>query len=144
VAAQLKNGFEDCPAAMAAAMVAASPFRTRVLGRTWEAKRLRTPYDVEMDRELALLRLAQLLPTARRRFGVRDLAVFGSVARGEASATSDLDVLVDFEGPATFDGFMGLKFLLEDTLGVKVDLVTRAALRPRLRERVESEARRVA
>jgi uncharacterized protein len=97
-----------------------------------------------MDREVALLRLAQLLPTARRRFGVRDLAVFGSVARGEASATSDLDVLVDFEGPATFDGFMGLKFFLEDTLGVKVDLVTRAALKPRLRERVESEARRVA
>jgi predicted nucleotidyltransferase len=97
-----------------------------------------------MDRELALLRLAQLLPTARRRFGVRDLAVFGSVARGEASARSDLDVLVDFEGPATFDGFMGLKFFLEDTLGVKVDLVTRAALKPRLRERVESEARRVA
>jgi predicted nucleotidyltransferase len=81
---------------------------------------------------------------ARRRFGVRDLAVFGSVARGEASATSDLDVLVDFDGPATFDGFMGLKFFLEDTLGVKVDLVTRAALKARLRERVESEARRVA
>ena len=97
-----------------------------------------------MDRDLALLRLAQLLPTARRRFGVRDLAVFGSVARGEASARSDLDVLVDFEGPATFDGFMGLKFFLEDTLGVEVDLVTRAALKPRLRERVESEARRVA
>jgi predicted nucleotidyltransferase len=58
--------------------------------------------------------------------------------------TSDLDVLVDFEGPATFDGFMGLKFFLEDTLEVKVDLVTRAALKPRLRERIESEARRVA
>jgi predicted nucleotidyltransferase len=39
---------------------------------------------------------------------------------------------------------MGLKFFLEDTLEVKVDLVTRAALKPRLRERIESEARRVA
>jgi predicted nucleotidyltransferase len=39
---------------------------------------------------------------------------------------------------------MGLKSFLEDTLGVKVDLVTRAALNPRLRARVESEARRVA
>jgi predicted nucleotidyltransferase len=97
-----------------------------------------------VDREVALSRLAELLPAARRRFGVRDLAVFGSVARGEATATSDLDVLVDFDGPATFDGFMGLKFFLEDTLGVKVDLVTRAALKARLRERVESEARRVA
>jgi predicted nucleotidyltransferase len=97
-----------------------------------------------MDREVALSRLAELLPVARMRFRVRDLAVFGSVARGESSATSDLDVLVDFEGPATFDGFMGLKFFLEDTLGVEVDLVTRAALKPRLRERIESEARRVA
>jgi predicted nucleotidyltransferase len=109
-----------------------------------KAKRPGTPYDVRVDREVALLRLAELLPTVRKRFGVRDLAVFGSVARGEASATSDLDVLVDFEGPATFDGFMGLKSFLEDTLGVKVDLVTRAALNPRLRARVESEARRVA
>ena len=84
------------------------------------------------------------MPTARARFGVRDLAVFGSVARGEASDASDLDVLVDFAGPATFDGYMGLKLFLEDSLGVKVDLVTRAALKPRLRERIESEARRVA
>jgi uncharacterized protein len=97
-----------------------------------------------VERDTAFARLAELLPTARARFGVRELAVFGSVARGEASDASDLDVLVDFVGPATFDGFMGLKFFLEDTLGVKVDLVTRAALKPRLRARIEAEARRVA
>lgn len=78
------------------------------------------------------------------RFGVRDLSVFGSVARDEATAASDIDLLVDFEGPATFDGFMGLKLFLEDTLGVKVDLVTRAALKPRLKSRIETESRRVA
>lgn len=70
--------------------------------------------------------------------------MFGSVARDEARDTSDLDVLVDFVGPATFDRFMGLKLFLEDNLGLKVDLVTRAALKPRLRERIETEARRVA
>lgn len=70
--------------------------------------------------------------------------MFGSVARGEATEASDLDVLVDFVGPATFDGFMGLKLFLEDGLGVKTDLVTRPALRPRLRARIEAEARRVA
>ena len=47
-------------------------------------------------------------------------------------------------GAATFDGYMGLKLFLEDSLGVKVDLVTRASLKPRLRERIEAEARRVA
>ncbi len=97
-----------------------------------------------MDRDLAFARLSDLLPIARERFGVRELAVFGSVVRGEASAASDLDILVDFVGVATFDGFMGLKLFLEDSLGVKVDLVTRAALKPRLRSRIEAEARRVA
>ncbi len=101
-------------------------------------------YTSAVDRDLAFARLSDLLPIARERFGVRELAVFGSVARGEASATSDLDVLVDFVGLATFDGFMGLKLFLEDSLGVKVDLVTRAALKPRLRSRIEAEARRVA
>lgn len=57
-----------------------------------------------VDRDVAFSRLVELLPTARARFGVRELAVFGSVARGEASATSDLDVLVDFDGTTTFDG----------------------------------------
>src|ERR1700722_10350380 len=97
-----------------------------------------------MDRALAFARLAELMPDARARFGVRDLAVFGSVARGDASESSDLDVLVDFVGSATFDGYMGLKLFLEDSLGLKVDLVTRASIKPRLRARIEAEARRVA
>jgi predicted nucleotidyltransferase len=97
-----------------------------------------------MRRDEAFERLRTLLPEARRRFGVRDLAVFGSVVRDEAGESSDIDVLVDFEGRATFDGFMGLKLFLEDSLGIRVDLVTRGALRPRLRSRIESEAQRVA
>lgn len=97
-----------------------------------------------VDRALAFARLAELMPAVRARFGVRDLAVFGSVARGDASDGSDLDVLVDFVGSATFDGYMGLKLFLEDSLGVKVDLVTRTSLKPRLRARIEAEARRIA
>jgi predicted nucleotidyltransferase len=80
----------------------------------------------------------------RDEFNVAALYVFGSVARGEAVAGSDVDLLVEFEGPPTFARFMDLKFLLEDTLGVRVDLVTRAALRDGIRPRIESEARRVA
>ncbi|MBM4359509.1 MAG: nucleotidyltransferase domain-containing protein [Deltaproteobacteria bacterium] len=97
-----------------------------------------------MTREDVFARLRQVLPAARAQFAVRELSVFGSVARDEARDDSDVDVLVDFEGSATFDGFMGLKALLEDTLGARIDLVTRAALRPRLRSRIEAEARRVA
>jgi len=72
--------------------------------------------------------------------GVKSLALFGSVARGEAGPDSDVDVLVEFSEPATFDRYMDLKFFLEDLLGRRVDLVTRKALKPRLRPYVEKEA----
>ena len=79
-----------------------------------------------------------------KRLGVRSLMLFGSVARGEARPESDIDLLVEFEKPATFDRYMELKFFLEELLGRPVDLVTPRALKPRLRRRVEREAVRVA
>ena len=53
--------------------------------------------------------LSERMPEIRRRFGVRELAIFGSVARNEARADSDVDVLVDFAERPTFDNYMGLK-----------------------------------
>lgn len=79
----------------------------------------------------------------RQRFGVRSLGVFGSWARGEATPTSDVDILVDFEKP-TFDQYMELKFHLEDLLQLRVDLVLRSNLKPALRDRVLGEVREVA
>lgn len=76
--------------------------------------------------------------------GVRSLSVFGSVARGQARADSDLDFLVEFDGPATFDRYMGLKELLEGEFACRVDLVTLRALKPALRDEVLGEAVRVA
>ena len=72
--------------------------------------------------------------------GVKSLALFGSAARGEAGPDSDLDFLVEFEGSATFDQYMNLKFFLEELLGRPVDLVTHKALKPRLRPYIEKEA----
>jgi predicted nucleotidyltransferase len=97
-----------------------------------------------MRRPEALEKLALLLPSAKTQFGVETLSIFGSVARDEATDASDIDVLVDFDGPATFDRFMGLKLYLEDALGVPVDLATRRALKPQMRPRIEAEALRVA
>ena len=77
-------------------------------------------------------------------FGVRKLALFGSAARGDARPDSDLDFLVDFEGPATFDRYMGLKLYLEDLLLHKVDLVTEKSLKTALRGNVEADLIRVA
>ncbi len=78
------------------------------------------------------------------RFGIKSLSLFGSVARDAASAHSDVDVLVEFDGVATFDRYMGLKLYLEDLLAAQVDLVTPRALKPRVRPYVEQEAIRVA
>jgi predicted nucleotidyltransferase len=73
-------------------------------------------------------------------FNVKSLALFGSAARDESHALSDIDILVDFQAKATFDQYMKLKFFLEDTLGCPVDLVTRKALKPQMRASVEREA----
>ena len=78
------------------------------------------------------------------RFGVRALALFGSVARDEATPESDVDLLVTFDGPASFDRFIDLKFFLEERLSARVDLVTRAGLRSRIRPAIDREAIRVA
>jgi len=78
------------------------------------------------------------------RLGVRSLAVFGSVARGEAREDSDIDFLVEFHGAATLAGYMNLKVLLETMFQRRIDLVTRNAVRSRLRAIVEQDAVRVA
>jgi uncharacterized protein len=75
--------------------------------------------------------------------GVSELALFGSFARNEAGPDSDVDFLVEFS-EKSFDRYMGLKELLEDLLGRKVDLVLKSTIKPRLRERILSEAVRAA
>jgi len=84
--------------------------------------------------------LAQSKPVLAERFGVKDLALFGSTVRGSATASSDVDVLVAFDGPATSTRYFGVQFYLEDLMGCSVDLVTDKALRPELRPFVEREA----
>jgi len=72
--------------------------------------------------------------------GVKLLAIFGSVARDEASPDSDVDILVEFECSCTFDRYMDLIFYLEDLLETRVDLVSQRSLKPLIRSTVEQEA----
>ena len=72
--------------------------------------------------------------------GVKSLAVFGSVARGEATEASDIDVLVDFSQPVGLFEFIRLKYYLEELTRCRIDLVTPDALRPALRDSILDEA----
>lgn len=76
---------------------------------------------------------------ALRRLGVKRLGLFGSMARGEAGAASDLDFVVEFER-VSFDAYMDLKEYLETLLGRRVDLVLADGIKPRLRPRILAEA----
>lgn len=96
-----------------------------------------------MDRDEVIDRLRRSDGDLRR-LGVQSLRLFGSVARGEATENSDVDLLVAFDGPATFSGFTALKIFVEDLLGVRVDLITEAGLREGVRPQIEREAIRVA
>jgi len=97
-----------------------------------------------MKKQTALHLLQDHKEVIRQRFGVRHQLLFGSTVRDQARESSDVDVLVEFDGPATSDRYFGLQFYLEDLLGCPVDLVTNKALRSELRPYIEKEAIRVA
>lgn len=79
-----------------------------------------------------------------RRYGVASISIFGSVARGEARPDSDVDVLVEFAAPIGLFSVLRLERELEGILGHRVDVVTPAALKPQLRDRILEEAVRAA
>jgi Predicted nucleotidyltransferases len=75
------------------------------------------------------------------KFGVMEIAIFGSYARGEQKKDSDVDLIVDFKkGWKTFDNYMNLKFYLEELFGKKVDLVIKSAINPRIKPFIIEEA----
>ena len=93
-----------------------------------------------MNRDEVLNLLRAHKPALAARFGVTELALFGSFARDQATDRSDVDILVVFDGPATSKSYFGVQFYIEDLLGRSVDLVTDKALRPEIRPYVERES----
>ncbi|MDZ7394074.1 MAG: nucleotidyltransferase family protein [candidate division KSB1 bacterium] len=84
--------------------------------------------------------LRELKPYLTRRYKVRELALFGSLVRGEQSSNSDVDVLADFEESADLFDLIGLALYLEGVFQRRVDVVPKRALRAELRETVLREA----
>lgn len=96
---------------------------------------------IRRDEILALLRDRQ--DEIAKRFRAHGLALFGSGARDELRPDSDVDVIVDFDGPASFDTYFALKDYLEALFGRRVDLVSGRGLKKRARQHVEQDLIRV-
>ena len=75
--------------------------------------------------------------------GTRHLAIFGSASRDETKASSDIDILVDFDAKKGMFVFADLKFFLEEILQADVDLVSTRALHPALKRRILNEAKQI-
>ena len=97
-----------------------------------------------MKREEVIRKLHERRAELAARYGVESLALFGSVACDEASASSDVDLLVEFNRPVGLFGLFALQDHLEALLGCPIDLGTPNSLKPRIKEQVLQEAIHVA
>lgn len=96
------------------------------------------PHHSSADLLAALKKQKELLS---QRFGVQQLALFGSYIKNAQHDESDVDIFVELEpGFKTFDNFMELKFCLEDTLHKKIDLGMKESLREEIKAEVLREA----
>lgn len=86
-------------------------------------------------------KLVELKPSLKEEFKVQSIGVFGSFVRGEEKKGSDLDVLVEFDESAGLSllDFIGLENHLSEALGVKVDLVEKSVLKPRIGKQILEE-----
>ena len=91
------------------------------------------------DRDTIFSTLRSASPELKKS-GVRSLAVFGSIARGDYSENSDLDILIDFSRPVGLFEFIRIKHFLEQLTTCHVDLVTSDALRPEMMDQILLEA----
>lgn len=83
--------------------------------------------------------LRAIKPELEADFRVERVALFGSYARGNPEADSDVDLLVSFKEPPSLLGFLALENALSASLGVKVDLVMEEALKPSIGRRIREE-----
>jgi len=74
-----------------------------------------------------------------KRYGVKKVALFGSLVRGEMREDSDIDILVEIESDISLLDFVGLKIEIEEALGRKVDLVECCTIKPLLKDKILKE-----
>jgi uncharacterized protein len=89
--------------------------------------------------DISIKKLQKMLPNLKKEYPFKYIGVFGSYVRGEQNSSSDMDILVEFNGSITLFGYAKLENELSDELGVKVDLVSKTALKPRIGKHILSE-----
>jgi predicted nucleotidyltransferase len=89
-----------------------------------------------VSRQEVMARLKSLKGELATRYDVREIGIFGSVAREEHDAGSDIDLLVEFGSQADLLTYIGLWQYLEDSFGIKIDLVSKGGLRREMRDAV--------
>ena len=94
----------------------------------------------KMNTENILTKLRALKSVITEQYKAKNLELFGSYIRGEQAESSDIDILVDFKDGADLFDLIGLAQFLEEKLQRKVDVVSKRALRPELRDEVFKEA----
>ena len=102
----------------------------------------RRPPRRRVSKGLAMLRQSrERLQSAARRYGVRDVRVFGSIARGEETPESDVDLLVELDPERTLLDLIGFQQEAEEILRVDVDVAALRFMKNRVRNRAQREAR---
>lgn len=92
-----------------------------------------------MEREKIIQVINSQLPFLKERYNVKSLGIFGSIARNEANEESDIDIVVEFESPIGFLDFIRLEIFLTKILQRKVDLISKKAIKPVLKESILKE-----
>jgi uncharacterized protein len=92
-----------------------------------------------MDKTTAHNIISSELPRLSEQYHIKNMGIFGSVARGEHTENSDIDILVEFNAPIGFFDFIKLENHLSKLLGRKVDLISKNALKPAVRDIILNE-----
>ncbi|MCX7760516.1 MAG: nucleotidyltransferase family protein [Hydrogenothermaceae bacterium] len=92
----------------------------------------------ELEEIKSKLRLVK--PILEEKYYVKEIGIFGSYVKGRQNRRSDIDILVEFKKPIDLFKFIELKHFLQKSLGKKIDLVMKSALKPRIGKKILEEA----
>jgi len=92
-----------------------------------------------MNKEKIKKKISTQLPFLKKRYHVKRIGIFGSVVRGEQKEESDIDIVVELESPIGFFEFIRMEIFLSKILQKKVDLVSKGAIKPIIKDEILKE-----